>query len=271
MAGFSAKTMRYKIPSNIQTASEKEGLLAFVFSYVKRSLKNMFRFSKAELIALLVFIILWAATGILKVTNPSNTNSILNAIAYLTASYNGLQQGTLSIVGGIFAKSTVYFLIAGTFIPSIANVFKGNLKQEFKGISQFFKQLIKIRPNNLSQLSMLALGIGLALVMYNFLSVDGSFQNNFVSILLAISLIGQFGDKSTFTVGFLSQLFKKSANKSSATATLQMGLIFGFTLSIPLALNFSNIKNIGFIIGGAAILLGIALTVVARSSKKEAN
>ena len=271
MEGFKAKSMRFRILSNTETTSEKEGLLAFVFSYVKRSLKNVIRFSKAEWVVLIGFIVIWAVTGVLKTTQPNNANSALDAVAFLTASYNGLQQGTLSVIGGVFAKGAIIAIVAGTPMPTVANGLKGNFKNQFKGISQFFKQLIKLRPNDMGQLSKLVLGIGLALVAYNFLSVDGSFQNNFISILLAMTLIGRFGDESSFIVGFLNRIFKKSPNKTSAASALQMGLILGYALSIPLSLTFSNTQTMGFIVGGIVSIIGISLMVFARTSKKEAK
>ena len=263
---FTGRTERFPISSFSKQSIAEEGIFPFAFSFVKRGMKNAFGFSKSELITFIVVILIWAGTGILKAMNIDI--GILKHLTFFTGASSGLQGGALSISGGIAAKSFILAAIAGTIIPLFTNLFSGRIGTEFTGFKQFVSQFIKIKINNISHLAMLFIGASAAFIFYGFLSVNGSFQNNFVSILAAFLIIKNFGNQNSFFSGILSRAFRKTPMSGYGTSTVMTGMVLGYLLSIPVSLKLSNISGIGYIIGTFAVAAGVILLISGSSARK---
>lgn len=263
---FTGRMERFPISSFSKESITEEGIFSFAFSFVKRGIKNTFRLSKSEWITFAVIILIWAGTGILKTINVDI--GIVKLLAFFTASYNGIQGGALSISGGIAAKSYILAAITGTIIPFFESLFSGRIRTEFAGFSRFISQLTKIKINNTSHLAMLSIGVGTAFIFYSFLSVNGSFQNNIVSILAAFSIMRNFGSKNSFFSGILSRVLTKTSMSGYGTSVIMNGMASGYLLSIPVSLKLAGISGIGYIIGVIAVAAGIILLISGSSARK---
>ena len=264
--GFAGFKEKFLISSYPKESLTEDGIFSFAFSFVKRGIKNAFTFSRREWITLIVVIIIWAGTGLMKAKNVDT--GILKILAFFTASYNGIQEGALPISGGIAAKGFILAAMAGTIIPLFESLFSGRILTELTGFSRFAFQLTKFKIKNISHLAMLSIGLGAAFILYGFLSVNGSFQNNFVSIIAAFSIIKNYGKHNNFFSGILSRMLRKTSMSGYGTFAIMTGMVFGYVLSIPVSLKLSTINEIGYIIGTLAVAAGIILLISGSHTRK---
>ena len=246
-----------------------DGLFSYVLSYVKRGAGNAFKFNVKDWITVGVIILVWVVTGIFKSLNMDNP--ILKLFAFFTSAYNGLNAGVLPITGGVAAKSFLFAATAGTLIPFFENLFKGKIRSELSGFSSFTRQFTKINLKNIAQLAMILIGMGAAFVLYGFLSVNGSFQNNFISIMAVFLIIKNFGSKNSFLTGFLSRALRKTVLSGNGVNAIIIGIVIGYSLSVPVSLLLSQINKIGYILGGIAIIAGAIMLFVSTYKSKEGS
>lgn len=266
---FEGRSARFSVRSApVGAGAGTAGALSFLFSLMKDGARGFSKLTTQDFISMALIVSAWALTGIMKSRNTDNI--FLRFVAFLTSSYNGLSPGVLPIIGGMAARSFVLVGLAGTLIPLITGATRGKARAGSSGFSSFSRQLKDIKANDTATLGTVFAGAGIALLLYAFLTVDGSFQNNGVSILALFLTLKTFGNKNSFLSGFLSRAVRGTPLSSQGPGTMMTGLVLGFALSVPVSLMFGGVSRIGYILGALMLIVGVAMSSTA-GRKREAG
>ncbi|MDW7669302.1 MAG: hypothetical protein SCJ93_10795 [Bacillota bacterium] len=204
---------------------------------------------KKNWIPILVMIFLWIFPDVLK--SLGINNSFLKPLNFLTAGNIGMNTSNwLHIAGGTASKTIVLAVLVSYVIPVVKKITKGNYSFNLKRAKNNLIIYKNIFKGGLSSLSWITAGIGIAFVLHNFLSVDGSFSKSFTSIIAAF-----YGLK---TLG----------NRSPKVKKIMLGGSLGFLATVPVAILINN-SNISYIIGGVLAVAGFAIAIFSGKNKKQ--
>jgi len=204
---------------------------------------------KKNWIPILVMIFLWIFPDVLK--SLGINNSFLKPVNFLTAGNIGMNSSNwLHIAGGTASKTVVLAALVSYVIPTVKSITKGNLNFNFKKVKNNLIIYKNIFRGGLSSLGFIISGMGIAFILHNFLSVNGSFSNSFTSILAAI-----YG-------------FKVLGDKGPKIKKIMLGGSIGFVSTIPVSI-FTDMPYISYIIGGVLAVAGLAIAIFSGKNKKQ--
>ncbi|HZK02549.1 MAG TPA: zinc-ribbon domain-containing protein [Anaerovoracaceae bacterium] len=222
-----------------------DGLIS-VIKGIKEAGKN-----KTALLTAILFGIGWLVLTLL----PALGISVPPWLNFITFANGGLTGGIVGFVGGLLGKGLIVSLIVG--------IMSGNRLPKIGQKIKDSEQKTEI-PNTFG---LILVGVGTALILYNFMSGDGSPQNSIVGIVAAITAY-----RSQKQGGFLYKLanllsarFSKTTLSSDAGAgRLITGLTTGFALGVPLSL--LGISWICYLLGLLICIVGVVLSITATGS-----
>lgn len=203
--------------------------------------------------------IMFAAGWLVLTLLPALGISVPAWLNFLTFARGGLTGGIAGFVGGILGKCLFVSLIVG--ILSGNGQFK--IKKGIKTTGQNMKP-----PNSLG---LTLAGVGLALVLYNFMTGDNSPQNSMVGIVAAVAAIrsqGQSGFLRQFAVSLSSRLSKTILPSNAQTGHLSAGFAAGFALGVPLSL--LGVSWVCYLLGSLTCVTGAILSIKAANGVKAA-
>ncbi len=235
------------------------GPLRYLFASGGRIMKGMaglFK-NKKRLLAVIVLSLIWLLLLILPALGVNA--SVLRYLSFLTFAQGGAGGSYLSMVGGIIGK--------GVFAYFIAALFTGG--KPLPGMGSGLKILLgAFAAKDKRSLSVLLLGIGLALIGYNFITGNASLQNSMAGIAAFLISLRALTQKTGFLRGFLQALFNKKGSMpdTSRITRIMAGWTAGFALGIPLS--STGISMIGYAVGIVLILASIVLSILSGSKKE---
>lgn len=211
-----------------------------------KNIKNVFKDKRKRLLIITISII-WLVLILIK---SLNINFFLtDIINYLTFSTGGTGGGVITIIGGLIGKSILAYFISTLILQN-----KNNLN-----VINYIKNFIK--TFNLKEKSFIifsVIGIGLSLILYNFITGDASMNNSvigIVSILLLLkALYGKTGMMKETLHLFLNKTGIMKESESNNLNSVVTGCIIGFVLGIIISLIG---KNLCYIIGFIVLIVGI--------------
>lgn len=190
----------------------------------------------------------------------------IQGLSWLTFARGGLgiseNPEWIHIAGGIVGKGIVASLIFSLFSG-------GNpLRKIGSGFKTMFSSYAL---KNVGQAGTLLIGIGLALIFYNFMTGFASLSMSMAGISALLLSLKALGSRTGFLRKFFGGLTanKTTKGKSIDTSTVNRiiaGLATGFILSVPLSA--LNIFYLPYILGGVILVAGIVLIVVGKSKKE---
>lgn len=108
------------------------------------------------------------------------------------------------------------------------------------------------------------LGVGLALIGYNFLTGNASIQNSMAGIAAFLLSLRALANKRGFLYGFFRSFIGKSGKAavpdSSNITRIMAGWTSGFGLGVLLSL--TGISNIGYLAGIILVIAAVALKII---------
>jgi hypothetical protein len=153
----------------------------------------------------------------------------------------------LNKAAGIFGKGLLSFLITSLFAS------KGFFRKIKSGFSQLFKNNFKAGT---SVAPPWFFGTGIALVIFNLMTVNMTLINTMAGIVCFILSLRALGSKS----GFAFNLFNSAASKFKSAGSFVAGFAIGVLASF-IPFDFG-----GYVLGGVAILAGIVIAIVRKSN-----
>lgn len=228
-----------------------------------RNMKSLIRDKKKRKPAIIITLI-W--TIIMIFNNLFDSNTIpFNIINFLTFSNGGTSGGLIGVVGGNIGKGVFAYFITTLIMPLI----KG--KKPFSFIKGGFIDAIKIVGNREIRTKAHAfLGIGLALILYNFMSSDASLSNSMIGIASLIMSIRMLSRKTGFLRGLIiSFIGKYSKNKNVESLSVNRiisGFALGFALSV--ILSTTGISFIGYLVGSIFLIVSFIIKIIFKDTEK---
>lgn len=248
-------------PQTAQQPTTLSGLIKNSFTQAKAALAAYLKNPK-QLIPVIVLAVFWIALGVLQALEIKPWP--LKFLSFLTFAQGGLFGGFWGAVGGIVGKSIFAYFISALLMPLFTG--KASKKAIVEGFRRFtsgFKQF------SLGVAAALLMGIGAALIVYNFLSGNSTLINSMpglVGFVLALrTLIRQTG---FFWNLLLMIAGKLSQGKLPATITVHR-FFSGFAAGGLAGVGLSALPwaYLPYLVGLVLVVVGIVLGIISKSQK----
>lgn len=235
----------------------------FLLGSISRLLKNSVAALKnwRVIITVLVLAALWVALPLLQ---AKGTGGIwLNILMFLTFADGNLGKGVLAVAGSIIGKGVYSLFIFNLVLP----LSKGG--NYFRGIgASFNKMFSSFRGAN--ALNLMFFGVGMALIMYNFLAGTADLKNCVVGIAAFFVSLKALSNSNGFLRGLLGSLFSKYAKNNTAVHMIDRfiaGWVAGFALTV--VLSALNIPTICYMVGALVLVVGLIITIIIKIGRKQ--
>ncbi len=216
--------------------------------------------NKQVLISTGVLTALWITVTVL--TRMGLSGRILDALNFLTFAQSGCGGGILAITGTSLGKGVVSYFLFRFILP----LFSG--QKTFNGISGGFKTLFSSfgAVKNTSAFSALFFGIGVALVVYNFMAGKTLVANSLVGIGALLISLQALSQRAGFLRGLLTSWAHQYSKSNALNAGFINSLLAGWTsgFAIAIALSVTHVEYICYLFGGVAVAAGLILVIAGK-------
>lgn len=173
-----------------------------------------------------------------------------NIVSWLIFAQGGLQGGVLGAVGGVLGKGVFAGVLMGLFT-------RGNRKRSAPGVKSGGVQ-------GRGSLGLLLMGMGLALILFNFFTWDNSLENSMIGVVAAVGTLRALGRENGFLRRLITALAQRFSPKRMAgtrdIASLGAGLSAGFALGVSMSLIAS--PTTGYVMGVISLLPGMLIAMM---------
>ena len=255
------------------------GPLGFLKSSVRAGVDSLRRLLKnpKQLIPMFVLSVLWLILSILPALGINSWP--VRLLSFMTFAQGGMYGGIWGAVGGVIGKAIFAYFISALVLP----LFSG--KNPFKGIGKSFKSLASgLAVHNANAAGLLILGIGLALIAFNFFTGNASMVNSMAGVagfVLAVkSLWGRGGDcgkqANKKGPGFIRGLLLSVANKLSKgripTQMTVSRVVSGYAAgsAAGVALSALRLPHLPYALGVLLVIVGLVLSIAVKPGKEAA-
>ncbi|MDD5603886.1 MAG: zinc ribbon domain-containing protein [Eubacteriales bacterium] len=276
-SGFAAlkdKQAKIQTDSHAEIQTEKQpviqgdkqpGPLKYIAASLRRGMSSLAAYFKSprKMIPILILAAVWLVLSILPAMgiNPLP----VQVLSFITFAQGGMYGGFWGALGGILGKAVFAYFFSALLIPLVTG--KASGKGFAKGIKQFFAGFY---IQGLGVLAPLLAGIGLALIIFNFLSGNASLVNSMPGIVGLILAIRTGFRKSGFLRGLiLSFANKRSKGRIPANTTinhLAAGYAAGSLAGV--ALSALSVPFLPYLAGVILIIASIIIRIAARTRKE---
>ncbi len=212
-----------------------------------------------KLIPLLLITLVWLVLNLLPLFGIN-----IATLNFLTFARSGANSGLFGILGGTVGKVFISYFVFSLLVPLLSgeNAFSGMSN----GFASFFKSFFL---PGFTRYGSMVLGGGLALISYNFMTGDASWQNSLVGFLAAFMSIKALASQGGFLRRLLTSIAAKFNDGRLPDTTVINSTITGwgsgFVLAIPMAA--FGISFLPYIAGAAGAVMGIGLLLTGRIVK----
>jgi hypothetical protein len=175
--------------------------------------------------------------------------------------YNGM----LGAVGGIIGKAIFAYFVSVLVLP----LFSG--KKPFKGMGGGFNSFIKgLVVKSAKEAGQLVIGIGLALIMFNFITGNASTVNSMAGFVGLLLTVRSLWSRNGFIWGLLSSLVNKLAKGRVPTQIIVSRLLSGIAAGNAAGVVLSTLKvpYLPYVLGSLLLILGLVLAIVVKKGKE---
>ncbi len=242
-----------------ETADYAAGPIAFLRSGIKKCIQGFLGMCKKPFLLLptLILSLVWLGLSVAKTQFPDSL--FLSVLSFFTFAQGGMYAGLLGAIGGILGKAFLAWFVTGIF-SAITSKRKPFAKKEnkMKVLAGFFV------AKDISGTALLLGGVGSGLIIYNFLTGNGSLENSVIGITTAMAAFRVRKNPNSFLKGFILS-FGRGKLKTATADHLVAGLVLG----LPLGILFSllNIAWICYAIGGAIAIIAAILGAIGGGKK----
>jgi len=185
--------------------------------------------------------------------------------SFLTFAQGGMYNGVAGAIGGVIGKAVFAYFVSVLILP----LFSG--KKPFKGMGKGFKSLVSgLAIQSVNAAAQLALGAGLALIVFNFLTGNASPVNSMVGVVGLILAIRTLWCKGGFFWGLLlsavNKLSKGRAPAQMAVSRVISGYAVGSTAGAVLCA--IPVPYLPYAAGGVLLIIGLILGIAVKPGKE---
>jgi hypothetical protein len=227
---------------------------------IPKGIKN-----KKQLVLTIIMVLTWITLivlPILKINPPA-----FKILSFLTCAQGGLKNGISGIIGGTIGKGIWAYFIFSLIMPILSG------KMPFAGVGGGLKKLFaSLAVKNKRMLTLLLLGISLALISYNFLAGEASLQNSMVGIAAFFVSVRALGSKTVFLRGFVTSFVRKRSQVVLPDLNMIDRFMAGWALGFAFAvlLSATNSSNIAYFCGFLLLIVALILYKLSGKSKEVA-
>ena len=216
--------------------------------------KTIFK-NKRKLIIIAILAIVWILLILLPYLgfNPLP----VKVLSFLTFAQGGASLNTFRAVGGLLGK--------GVYAIFFVSLFDGQFKSIIRGIKPLMNT---IKQTKKGQFAFFLVGIGVACILYNFLTGYAALIKSMIGIASLSLVLQAFNSKQGFVYAFIMASTASRKNKQpiashERTESLMSGLVIGFTLSILLSI--IPIGYAPYIFGALIVIIGVILMITSKN------
>ncbi len=229
--------------------------------FLSDSLKRFFKDPK-QLVPMLVLALFWLVLSLLP---PLGINPWpVRFLSFLTFAQGGMYGGVIGALGGIIGKAIFAYFFSALIIP----LFSG--RNPFKAYGTGLKGLAAgMALQGASAAAELMLGLGPALVLFNFFTGNASPVNGMAGIagvLLALKALSNRGD--LFRNLVLMAANKLSRGKTPTALTVNRMIAgYGAGSALGIALTAVPLPYLAYILGAILFVAGLVISITAKPGK----
>ena len=223
------------------------GPFGFTIASIKSALAGLGALFKNPkmLILTLVISLIQTALAYLKLLLP--TSELVKYASLITFAQGGMYAGLLGAVGGVIGKGFYTWFINDLVFSAFKP--KGPKPAKVK------------EPKTKGAFGLVLLGLGLALIVYNFMSGNASLENSVIGVTAMFASFQTLKKKNGFLVGFLCSFTKGRMTRTAAGIVIK-GMIAGFFFGVLSSLKFSGIWC--YLAGAAFLVLAMVFLLSRR-------
>ncbi len=241
------------------------GPVKFIAASIRRGTTSMVSYFRnpRKMIPILVLAVVWLVLSVLPAMgiNPLP----VKILSFVTFAQGGMYGGFWGAAGGILGKAVFAWFFSALLIPLVTGKVSG--KGFGAGMKQFFAGFY---IQGLGVLAALLAGIGLALIIFNFLSGNASIINSMPGIVGIIMAIRIGFRRSGFFWGLmLSFANKKSKGKIPTNMTINhMAAGYATGSLTGVALSAVSVPYLPYLAGAIFIVISIVISIAAKARKE---
>jgi hypothetical protein len=228
---------------------------------IRLSFSNMRQFlsNPRQLIPVLILCASWLVLSFLPAFgfNPMP----VQILSFLTFAQGGLYGGIAGAVGGVIGKAVFAYFFSVLIVPMFLG--KNPFQSFGKGLKGFFSGLA---VNSLAAVVPLILGIGLALVVYNFLTGNASLVNSMAGLSGLVLAIRSIATRGGFWWGILLTIASKVSRGRVPSQMIVNRMVSGYAVgsAAGIALSALRIFFLPYAVGSLLIIASLALGLLTR-------
>ncbi len=253
--------------AHVQGPDPSGGPLAYLKASIRAEAASLKQFLKnpKQWIPVLVLSLFWLILSILPALGVDFW--FLRVLSFLTFAQGGMYGGVWGAVGGVIGKAVFAYFVSALILP----LFSG--KNPFKNMGKQYKNFFSgLAVQSLRAAAPLVCGIGLALIVFNFLTGDASMVNSMAGIvgfvLAARSLLSKGGFFWGLLLSVASRISKGRIPAPLTVSRAMTGYAAGSAAGV--ALSAIPVPYLPYLIGAFLLIAGIVVGIVAKSGKEAA-
>ncbi len=238
---------------------EGMGPLKYSWNHFTTGIKGIGHLFKHPIMLLPIILVslAWYVLSGLKVIFPDA--ALISFLSFLTFAQGGMYGGFFSALGGIIGKT----LIAGIITLLFSRMISKDPKKNANKPKSLWSQAIRI--NSIKAFELLFLGMGLAFILYQFMTGFGGLENAMVGIMSMMMAIRSLNHPDSFLIGLVRSFSKGRLPKERAAHWI-LGLFVGFLMGV--LLSFIGLGALSYAIGLVILLLGVFFWIISLLGKK---
>jgi len=251
-----------------QDPDPSAGPIAFLKASIRAEAASLKQFLKnpKQWIPVLVLSLLWLILAILPALGVDFW--FLRVLSFLTFAQGGMYGGVWGAVGGVIGKAVFAYFVSALLLP----LFSG--KSPFKNMGKSYKAFFSgLAVQSLSAAAPLICGIGIALIVFNFLTGNASMINSMAGIVGLVLAVRSLLSKGGFFWGLLLSVASRiSKGRIPAPLTVSRAVTgYAAGSAAGVALSAIPVPFLPYLIGALLLIVGIVVGIVAKSGKEAAT
>jgi hypothetical protein len=212
--------------------------------------------------------VLWLVLAILPAlgVNPP----AVHLLSFLTFAQGGMFGGALGAVGGILGKAVFAYFFSAMILPLLMG------KKPFRGMGRGLKSFFPgLAVQSAAMAAQLLLGLGLALVVFNFLSGNAGLINSMAGVVGFFLALRSLWQRGGFFWGLALSVANKLSRGRVPSAVAVSRVVSGYAAGSALGVALSAVPwpyhpvtaYLPYLAGGALFLIGLILSLAVRPQK----
>jgi hypothetical protein len=186
-------------------------------------------------------------------------------LSFLTFAQGGMYGGMVGAAGGVIGKAVFAYFVSALILP----LFSG--KKPFNGMGKWFKRLASgLAVKSANAAGQLALGVGLSLIVFNFLTGNASPVNSMAGVVGLVMAVRSLGNRGGFFWGLLLSAANKLSKGGVPTQMAVSRVMSGYAAGSAAGVALSTLRvapYLPYALGSLLLIAGLVLGIASKPGK----